>query len=110
MTEYTIDYIKKNNLILLEAISGSHAYGLNTETSDVDKRGVFLMKEDHYLGLRYVEQINDEKNDITYYELRRFLQLALQGNPNILELFNCSEEHILYNCDVSKLGLTYIFV
>ena len=50
MTEYTIDYIKKNNLILLEVISGSHAYGLNTEDSDIDKRGIFVQKPDDYLG------------------------------------------------------------
>ena len=96
MTEYTIDYIKKNNLILLEVISGSHAYGLNTEDSDIDKRGIFVQKPDDYLGLKNIEQISDEKNDIVYYEIKRFLQLALQGNPNILELIVPSEEHILY--------------
>ena len=60
MIEYTIDYIKKNNLILLEVISGSHAYGLNKENSDVDKRGVFVQPIDDYLGLKNVEQINDD--------------------------------------------------
>ena len=34
MSKYTIEYIKKNNLIIFEAIAGSKAYGTNIETSD----------------------------------------------------------------------------
>jgi predicted nucleotidyltransferase len=52
--KYTLDYIKNNNLIVLEAISGSHAYGLNIETSDIDKRGVFICELDD------IKILNDE--------------------------------------------------
>jgi predicted nucleotidyltransferase len=34
--KYTIEYLKKNNLIIFEAIGGSIAYGTNTPTSDID--------------------------------------------------------------------------
>jgi predicted nucleotidyltransferase len=41
----TLDTLRERNLILLEAISGSHAYGLNIATSDVDIRGVFILPQ-----------------------------------------------------------------
>lgn len=94
--KYTLDYINNNKLILLEAISGSHAYGLNIETSDIDKRGVFICEFDDYLCGEYPEQINDENNDITFYELGRFLSLVGTNNPNILELLNIPEDCIIY--------------
>jgi predicted nucleotidyltransferase len=94
--KYTIDFIKKNNLVLLEAISGSQAYGTNTPTSDTDLRGIFIMSKDDYLGLDYVEQVSDEKNDTTYYEIGRFLTLLLTNNPNLLELLNVPSDCLLY--------------
>lgn len=92
-----LEWIKANGLILLEAVSGSQAYGTNTPTSDRDVRGVFILPEDHVLGSKYVEQVNDEKNDIIFYEVKRFLELLRANNPNILELLNVPED-----CVVSK--------
>lgn len=90
--KYTIDYLKDNNLILLEAISGSHAYGTNIPSSDVDIRGVFIMDKEDFFGLEYIEQVSDDTNDTTYYEIGRFIQLLLTNNPNILELLNIQAE------------------
>lgn len=93
--KYTLDYIKKNNLILLEAISGSHAYNTNIETSDTDYRGVYICELDDYLTGQYPQQINDSTNDIVFYELSRFLELVATNNPNILELLNVPERCII---------------
>lgn len=82
----TIQDLKDQNLIVFECLSGSHAYGLETEHSDIDIKGVFILPEDQFLGLEYVEQVSDEKNDTVYYELKRFMQLLAKNNPNILEL------------------------
>lgn len=104
MEKVNIEFLHKNNLIILDAISGSHAYGTNTPNSDLDKRGVFVLPEEYidpyetldgFVSKFYVEQINDEKNDITYYELRRFLQLINNNNPNILELLNVPNDCII---------------
>lgn len=40
----TIEDLKKNDLIILECISGSRAYGLETPTSDTDIKGVFFYR------------------------------------------------------------------
>lgn len=77
-------------------IRGSHAYGTSLPTSDTDYSGVFVQNLDSILGMSYVEQINDDKNDIVIYELRRFLELLAKNNPTILELLNTPEDCIIY--------------
>lgn len=96
--KYTLDYIRKENLILFECITGSYAYGTYIEgVSDKDIRGVFIMKQEDLYGLDYVEQVNDDKNDIVFYEIGRFLKLLYVNNPNILELLAHPED-----CVISK--------
>lgn len=83
----TIDYLRENNLIAYEYIRGSHAYGTFTETSDKDIGGVFICPETDLYGLRdkYVEQVNDEKSDVVFYELGRWVELLLKSNPTSME-------------------------
>lgn len=100
-----LDYIKKHNLIIFDAISGSHAYGTATPSSDLDIRGVFVLPKEEIFGLGYIEQVNDQKNDIVYYEVRRFLELVASNNPNILELLNTPEDCIRYKHPVFDLIL-----
>lgn len=91
----TIDFLKKNNLILFECISGSRAYGLATKNSDTDIRGVFYLPKNMFYGLEYIAQVSNETNDIVYYELGRFIELLSKNNPNILEMLATPEKHIL---------------
>ena len=83
----TIEELKKSGWIAYEYIRGSHAYGLNTETSDIDKGGVYICPPEMLMGLRsnYIEQISDEKNDTVYYEFGRWIELLLKSNPTALE-------------------------
>lgn len=90
----TIQDLKDQNLIIFECLSGSHAYGLQTEHSDIDIKGVFILPEKQFLGLNYVEQVNDETNDTVYYELKRFMELLARNNPNILELLYSPDDCI----------------
>lgn len=78
--------LRERNLILLEAVSGSRAYGLETPESDWDIKGVFYLPREQFYGLDYVAQVSNESNDIVYYELGRFIELLLNSNPNTLEL------------------------
>lgn len=83
----TIEELKKSGWIAYEYIRGSHAYGLNTETSDIDKGGVYICPPEMLMGLRsnYIEQVSDEKNDTVYYEFGRWIELLLKSNPTALE-------------------------
>ena len=82
----TIESIKKENLIVLEVVSGSRAYGTNLPESDLDIKGVFIQPQTQFYGFNYTPQISDEKNDVVYYELKRFIELLAVNNPNILEM------------------------
>jgi predicted nucleotidyltransferase len=67
---------------------GSKAFGLSTDDSDDDYRGIFLPPaERHWSMFKIPEQIesNDGQDDEVYWELEKFLRLALKANPNILE-------------------------
>ena len=77
-------------------IRGSHAYGTNIETSDTDYTGVYIQSPEDIYGFNYKEQINDEKNDMVFYEIKRFLELLSKSNPNILELLNTPDDCIVY--------------
>ena len=90
----TIAALKQKDLIIYECLSGSHAYGLATPESDVDIKGVFVLPEDEFYGLNYIDQVSDENNDTVYYELKRFVELLSKSNPNILELLYSPEDCI----------------
>jgi uncharacterized protein len=86
-------------------IRGSHAYGTNIETSDTDHSGIFIQSMDDILGNKYIEQINDDKNDTVIYEVRRFLELLGTNNPTVLELLNTPEDCVIYKDPVFDLVL-----
>ncbi len=92
----TIEELRNRGLIILECISGSKAYGLDTPTSDTDIKGVFLLPKEEFYGLEYTPQVNNETNDIVFYEFGRFMELLSMNNPNILELLNTPESAIIY--------------
>lgn len=91
-----IDELKKSGCIIFECIGGSRAYGLANEDSDFDIRGVFVLPKDQFYSFDYQDQINDERNNIVYYELRKFLELLGKNNPSMLELLNVPTDCILY--------------
>jgi predicted nucleotidyltransferase len=73
--------------IHFKALVGSKAYGLDREESDDDWRGIYIPPSNHFFYLQSPpEQIQKTKDaDETYWELKKFLQLALASNPNVLE-------------------------
>lgn len=73
--------------MIFKCVAGSHLYGTNTPLSDIDERGVFIPDNRYFHGfVNRIEQFEDKKNDTTYFELRKFLHLACENNPNIIEL------------------------
>ncbi len=67
---------------------GSKAFGLASNDSDDDLRGIYLPPARLHWSLRRLpEQLEfkEEDRDEVYWELEKFLRLALKANPNVLE-------------------------
>lgn len=72
--------------VIYRCVLGSHAYGLANEASDTDRRGIYLPPATLHWSLFGVpEQLENRETDEVYWELRKFVVLALKANPNILE-------------------------
>jgi predicted nucleotidyltransferase len=72
--------------VIYRCIVGSRAYGLEEDSSDVDRRGIFLPPADLQWSLLGVPgQLERQETQECYWELEKFLRLALRANPNVLE-------------------------
>lgn len=91
----------KYNKLIFATLAGSHLYGTNHPESDVDIRGVCLTSLEIILGWGNFEQyqpgknealkwskenFNLESDDVCIYGIEKFMKLAADANPNILEL------------------------
>lgn len=92
----SIEELRKehSDWIIMEAVVGSQSFGLATETSDIDCRGVFVLPLNLRLEFDAIDQIADERNNEVYWELGKFIQLFNNGNPSSLE-FLFSPEHCI---------------
>lgn len=81
--------------VIFRCVIGSRAYGLDAEDSDVDRRGIYLPPADlHWSLFGLPEQIESDATQECYWELGKFLLLALKANPNVLEcLYSPLIEH-----------------
>src|SRR5689334_4393390 len=110
MQKLTIEWVKNNGLLIFEAIVGSKAYGLDNIKSDTDVRGVFVLPKNMFYGLEYTPQVNNETNDVVYYELKRFMELLSKSNPNILELLYSPGNCVLQKHRVMELLQPGMFI
>lgn len=95
-SDFTLSRISERDLLLLDVVSGSHAYGTQTSQSDIDCRGVFVAPDSFHAGMDSVEQVADERNDEVYFELTRFFQLLEKNNPGALEILYSPQDCIRY--------------
>jgi|GEM_PF-54009 len=78
--------------VVLRTVVGSRAYGLSNAASDEDVRGIYLPPAGRDWSLfEAPEQLEnsgtpDAPADEVFWELRKFLLLALKSNPNVLEV------------------------
>ncbi|MBN3352054.1 nucleotidyltransferase [Clostridium botulinum] len=82
-----------NNIILLTT-GGSHAYGTNVESSDLDIRGIATERIEELIGLSSFEQFENKETDTTIYALNKVIKLMLNCNPNTIELLGTKDEHL----------------
>ncbi len=97
---------------------GSKAFGLADENSDDDERGIYLAPAEWHWSLRPLpEQIEFKRTsdgrilhhnqpegdtDVCWWELGKFLTLALKANPNILEALFTPREHVLFSTPLAE--------
>lgn len=93
---------------ILLARGGSHAYGTNVATSDVDYRGVCVAPRSYYHGFMESFEQADQKapdDDLVITEVRKFMRLAADNNPSIIELLYTAPEHHLVTTNAGALLL-----
>lgn len=88
-----INDLSKERKIIYLTYGGSHAYGTNVETSDIDLRGIALKTKGELLGTKNFEQFLNQETDTTIYAVDKFIQLASNCNPNIIEMLGTKEDH-----------------
>ena len=94
---------------IMKYVVGSHAYGFATEESDYDVRAVCRVPARYVIGLHGFEQaepkvpesiqyMSQERTttDVVYYGLQKFVKLAADCNPNIIELLYMPLRHCLF--------------
>lgn len=81
--------------VIYRCVTGSRAYGLDHEGSDVDRRGIYLPPAELHWSLYGVpDQLESPETEEVYWEIQKFVTLALKANPNILEcLYTPVVEH-----------------
>jgi predicted nucleotidyltransferase len=90
------------------AIHGSEAYGLATDESDIDLKGVFIPWRDSLLGYRDLppEQLEFSPDpstpgrllgphDAAIYSLQKLCRLGAACNPNAVEMLFVEERHVI---------------
>jgi len=86
--------------LILKVVTGSQAYGTNNEDSDLDTRGICIPPIDHLVGLHTFEQHDykdeDPNRDEVVYGLAKFVKLALDNNPNIMEILYSHDSDVLF--------------
>lgn len=107
---------------ILRCLVGSQSYGLNLGVSDRDEKGVCVEDYEDFVALgKGFEQIEHRTAqdrtgdqyaksaagdlDLTIYSLRKFLTLALNGNPSITELLFNREPIIRTSLGAELQGL-----
>lgn len=102
---YAENHLEARSLPWLElytiflAKHGSTAYGTNTPTSDLDIKGVAIAPLKYQIGfLHKFEQADSGfKGDVCIYDLTKFIKLAAECNPNIIELLFLDEGDYIYS-------------
>lgn len=87
--ESAIKDLELYKYVIYRCVVGSRAFGLDDENSDTDYRGIYLPPAElHWSLYGLPEQLENKDNEECYWELKKFLMLALKANPNVLECLN----------------------
>lgn len=85
----------QNNISII-TLGGSHAYGTNVDTSDIDIRGMVVPTADDIIIGTNFEQFIDTPTDTVFYGLDKQLELLSECNPNTIEILGCLPEQYIH--------------
>lgn len=88
------------NRLIYVTRAGSDAYGTAVPGSDHDIRGIAVPPTMDLFGFNPPFEQFEQKspNDVVVYDIRKFMRLASEGNPNIIEmLFTDDADRIFIN-------------
>lgn len=100
MRDLTFEKIRQDGLLLFEYVRGSKLYHTDTPDSDTDTGGVFISPPDFDFSI--VEEVADERNDTKWWELGKFMKMAMSSNPAVLEAFFVPDDLVLYEHPLFK--------
>ena len=103
--ENTRKFMSERKVMFL-TYGGSHAYGTNVPTSDVDLRGIAFNKPQELFGLENFEQFVCTESDTTIYGVNKIFNLLLNCNPNVIEILGTKKEHHFIETPESNLLLS----
>jgi predicted nucleotidyltransferase len=89
------------NKTVLQAITGSKAYGLDHPLSDTDKMSIFVAPTVEVAGLHWSSKneswsdAGPTGDDNTGHEIGKYLRLVLKSNPTLIELLFMDDYEIL---------------
>lgn len=111
------DLVPKNLIFL--GYRGSIAHGTYVPQEDPDSiddkdlMGVFVAPPEHYIGLAKVRKPDGERSDVherfineydaVSYEIRKFINLLLKGNPNVFSALWLTEKHVIFQNEAWRL-------
>ena len=95
MQSETEKKVRATGTLVFKVISGSTSFGLNTPTSDIDIRGVYILPWEDRIRQDAVDQIADGTNDETYWEISKFFYELSKANPQALEMLYSPDDCIL---------------
>jgi len=99
------------NYVIYRCVVGSKAYGLDDENSDTDRRGIYLPPAELHWSLSGIpEQLDNKATEECYWEMQKFLSLALKANPNVLECLYTPLIETLTPLDEELLAMRQLFL
>ena len=102
-TYQTLDGLRQSGSIIFNCVAGSVSYGTNTADSDIDERGLFILPSVLHRSIFHpVAEVASEKQDTKFYELKKFISLAAECNPNIIELLWSPQDCIKFTTPVAN--------
>jgi len=94
--EGNLDWLVDSTILF--TLFGSRAYGTSRPESDWDYRGVCIPPDEYRDGFlfNFAQADLPGEEDGTIYDIRKFMSLAADCNPSIMEVLFVEDEHVLH--------------